>query len=88
MGARLLAADSLDSAAALQWVEYWLNWFAEREASAITGILAGATEAETTLEILYFDGPGSDDWPALAPYRGSFVPAFGRDHVFIPQACL
>jgi hypothetical protein len=36
------------------------------------------------IEKLYFDGPSTDDWPALAQYRDSFVPALGPNHIFLP----
>jgi hypothetical protein len=41
--------------------------------------------ADWSTEKLYLDGPGADDWPALAQYQGSFVPALGPDHIFIPN---
>lgn len=84
LGARLLAADSLDSAAALQWVEYWLSWFAERAASAITGILAGATEAETRKQKRHWKSFTS---MARAAMTGRRWRAIGG-HLYLPLAAI
>src|SRR5262249_12161816 len=81
---RLLAADTLDSSTAIQWVEYWLHWFGERAALPISGAIASTERSGARIEKLYFDGPGTDDWSAFALHRNSFVPVFGASHVFIP----
>ncbi len=82
--ARLLAADSLDTSVAIQWIEYWLRRFGQNAAITIEGVVASKENAGARIEKLYFDGPGADDWPALAQYRDSFVPALGPNHIFIP----
>lgn len=83
--AHLLAADTLDTDAAVGCVEYWVQWFGEKASAAVEGAIASAASVNATIEKLYFDGPGADDWPALARYGDSFVPALGPDHIFIPD---
>jgi hypothetical protein len=80
----LLAADTLDVADAIRWVEHWLRWFDERAGSAVEGLLASPASTGAKIEKLYFDGPGTADWVALARMRDSFVPALGPNHVFVP----
>ena len=82
---RLLAADSLDTTAAIRWVEHWLNSFAERADSVLSGTITSSQGIGARVEKLYFDGPADDDWPALAEYRGSLVPVLGPDHIFVPD---
>lgn len=82
--AHLLAADSLDASAAIQWVEYWVSWFGQRAKTPLEGAIVETSAAEAEIEKFYFDGPGSEDWPALAKYRNTFVPALGSDHIFAP----
>jgi len=37
--------------------------------------------AKAPIETLYFDGPGGEDWPALARFGGGFVPALDPTHI-------
>jgi hypothetical protein len=80
----LLAADTLEVSEAIQWIEHWLHWFHEREGTEIDGALWSAKDSAVRTEKLYFDGPGTADWVALACVGGSMVPALGPDHIFIP----
>jgi len=61
-----IAADTLDVADAIHWIEHWLRWFEERGETEIEGVLASDDTTGAALEKLYFDGPGTDDWPAYA----------------------
>jgi hypothetical protein len=80
----LIAADTLDVADAIQWIEHWLRWFDERAGTEVEGVLTSPESTGATIEKLYFDGPGTDDWVALAKVHNDFVPAFGPNHIFIP----
>ncbi|WP_321475718.1 hypothetical protein [uncultured Paludibaculum sp.] len=80
----LVAADTLDVGDAIQWIEHWLRWFDERAANDVEGTLASPETTGSRIETLYFDGPGTADWTALAEVNGSFVPAFSPNHIFIP----
>jgi len=80
----LLAADTLDVADAIRWIEHWLRWFDERAGNAVEGVLTSPASTGATIEKLYFEGPGTADWIALARLRDSFVPALGPNHIFMP----
>lgn len=80
----LVGADTLDVGDAIQWIEHWLQWFDERVANCVEGTLASPETTGSRIETLYFDGPGTADWTALAEVNGSFVPAFSPNHIFIP----
>ncbi len=81
---RLLAADSLDCVEAITWVEHWLSWFDSKTSIAIEGYIATTEDSGALIEKLYFDGPGSEDWPALARLDDRIVPALSPTHVFVP----
>ncbi len=81
---RLLAADTLEDTMAIERVEYWLDWFQRRAGITVEGVLQRIEDAGAAIEKLYFDGPGVDDWAALARYRDSYVPALGPYHIFVP----
>ena len=83
---RLLAADSLDTVAAIRWIEHWLRWFGARPTAAVEATVSSPQDIGAKIEKLYFDGPSADDWPALAQYQGTFVPALSPDHIFIPAS--
>ena len=80
----LLAADTLDIRAAIEHVEHWMKWFQQRSDARIEGVIVETEQAQSAVEKLYFDGPGEEDWPAFALYPGSYVPALGARHMFIP----
>ncbi len=81
--ARLLGADTLDVDEAIRAVEFWLTWFDERGETAIDGILTSPAKISATLEKLYFDGPGSQDWLAFARTPSGLTPTLGPQHVFV-----
>jgi hypothetical protein len=82
--ARLLAADNLDVPAAIQSIEQWIGWFQERARVEIDGSILPVENAGAVIEKLYFDGPGAEDWPALARYDGALVPALNDAYMFVP----
>jgi len=82
--ARLLAGDTLGPAAAIKWIERWLDWFQSRIGLAIDGSIISPDLAKTPIETLYFDGPLGEDWPALARFGEDFVPALDPTHIFVP----
>jgi hypothetical protein len=80
----LLASDNLDALDAIHWIRYWLCWLEERAGRVVTGKLRTSSETGATIERLYFEGPGSDDWTGLAKVGDSYFPAFSPDHIFMP----
>lgn len=80
----LLGADTLDVSEAIRWIEHWLCWFEERSQSVISGALQTPEVTGATIEKLYFGGPGTADWPALARIGDLFVPALSPNHIFVP----
>jgi hypothetical protein len=82
---RLLAADTLEPAVAIEHIERWLNWFQQRAGIAVGAVVQRADEIGATIEKLYFDGPGENDWAALARYRDSYMPTLGTNHVLVPD---
>jgi hypothetical protein len=83
---RLLAAETLEVAVAIQSIECWLDWFQQQAGIAVGAVVQRADEVGATIEKFYFDGPAEDDWAALARYRDSYVPALGPNHILIPEA--
>jgi len=83
---RLLAADTLEPTAVIEWVDHWIRWFISRRELEVEGILVSPDSVGATIERLYFDGPKQEDWSALARLNGEFVPAFDPDHIFIANA--
>ena len=81
----LLASDTLEVSDAIHWVVYWLRWFEERTGMAMTGDLRDPSDAGAIIERLYFDGPGTADWTALARIGDSYVPALCPNLIFIPN---
>lgn len=81
---RLLAADTLEVSEAVERVAFWLRWFQQRVGTAIVANVERAADVGATIEKLYFDGPGEDDWAALARFRESYVPTLGPNHVLLP----
>ncbi len=69
----LLAAESLETVAALQKIEERSGWFERRDREAVGGRVVQIAESNAGVETLYFDGPASDDWPALAEWNGSTI---------------
>jgi hypothetical protein len=49
----------------------------------IKGSILAYPTGEEAIEKLYFDGPGSEDWPAFAHYKGMLVPALSLDNIFL-----
>jgi hypothetical protein len=82
--ARLLAADTLDVQEAIGLVEHWIGRFRERARAEIDGSILPVKSAGAAIEKLYFDGPGAEDWPALAHYDGALVPALSEGYMFVP----
>jgi hypothetical protein len=82
--ARLVGADRLDRAAAIQWVEHWFGWFHERCEVAMKGSLRSPAEIGAEIETLYFDGPREEDWPALAQCEAGCFPVLDHQTVFVP----
>ena len=80
----LIAADTMDVAEAIRWVEYWLRWFGDREGTPVGGVLADPENTGARMEKFYFDCPGTADWIALAQMHDSFLPALGPNHIFVP----
>jgi hypothetical protein len=83
---RLLAADTLEAALAIEQVERWLDWFQQRAGILVEATVERASDAGASIEKFYFDGPGVDDWPALARCRNSYVPALGPNHLLLLNA--
>lgn len=81
--ARLLASDTLEVDEAIRAIEFWLKWFNDRSTTPIDAVLADPESIGATIEKLYFDGPGADDWSALARTSKGFLPAFGPRHVLV-----
>jgi hypothetical protein len=81
---RLLAADDLDVPAAIRAVEQWIGWFREGTHAEIDGYILPVQSAGAGIEKFYFDGPGAEDWPALAHYNGALVPALSDACMFVP----
>jgi hypothetical protein len=81
---RLLSGETLEPAAAIEWIERWLNWFHSKGDLPINGNIISPDLAKTPIETLYFDGPRAEDWPALARFGEGFVPALDPTHIFIP----
>lgn len=82
--AQLLAADTLDVPAAIQSIEQWIGWFRDRARVGIDGSILQVESAGAVIEKFYFDGPGAEDWPALAHYNGALVPALSDAYMFVP----
>lgn len=80
-----MGADTLEPALAIEWAEYWLAWFQQRGGVSIGAVVKRADEVGGLIEKFYFDGPAAEDWPALAQYRGSYVPALRLEHVLVPE---
>ena len=82
---RLLAADTLDVPAAIRSIEQWIGWFRELGRMEIDGSILPVKSSGATIEKFYFDGPGAEDWPALAHYDGALVPALSDAYMFVPE---
>ena len=80
----LIAADRLDTPDAIRWIEHWLDWFDERGENEVKGALTSPEAVAAIIEKLYFDGPGTADWVALARIGDHFAPVLGERHVFVP----
>jgi len=80
----VIAGDTLNATNAIGWIEHWLCWFEVRAEDEIGGALKTAESAGAVIEKLYFDGPGTADWLALARIGDRFVPALDPDHIFVP----
>ena len=81
---RLLAADTFDVPTVIRSVEQWIGWFRERARAEIDRSILPVESAGAVIEKFYFDGPGAEDWPALAHYDGALVPAFNDEYMFAP----
>jgi len=84
--ARLLGAQKPETADAMQRIEPWLDWFGQRGDLKMDGAIVEPLRVNATLETLYFDGPREEDWPALARFGDSLVPALDPPHIFVPEA--
>jgi len=69
---------------AIGLVEHWIGRFRERARAEIDGSILPVKSAGAAIEKLYFDGPGAEDWPALAHYDGALVPALSEGYMFVP----
>ena len=81
---RVLGADSFDAGTALQLIEKTLTELTRDAGNPLDGRLARAADVGARVEVLYFDGPADDDWPALAVIGEQIVPAFSREWVYVP----
>jgi len=81
--ARLLGAENRETAYAMQRIEPWLDWFGQRGDLKMDGAIVEPLRVNATLETLYFDGPREEDWPALARFGDSLVPALDPAHIFV-----
>jgi len=81
----LLAADTLETDAAIEKIQHWSALFAERDQVAVNGRLLRVAEFNARVETLYFDGPASDDWPALAEWNRSYYPLLDSSQFFVPD---
>jgi hypothetical protein len=78
---RLVACDSLDPESALRRVEHWLGHFSTNVPMASR--VVAPSELGARIETLYFDGPGNEDWPALAITDERDYVALDREHVLV-----
>jgi hypothetical protein len=53
--------------------------------STVNGVLRPPEEIGARVEKLYFDGPASEDWPALALSSNADFPLLDREHAFVPR---
>ena len=83
---RNLLQPTLDTDAAIERIEQWSAWFAKRNQVALDGRVVGIAESNARVETLYFDGPSSSDWPALAEWNGSYYPLLDPSQFFVPDA--
>jgi hypothetical protein len=81
----LLAADTLEADAAIEKIEQWSAWFAERNNVAVDGRVVRIAESNARVEKVYFDGPASGDWEALAEWDGSYYPLLDPSQFFVPN---
>ena len=80
----LLAADSTTADAAIGRVAQALDWLQAEPHSVLTGSLVALPVDDMTIESLYFDGPGHEDWPCLATLLDGQTLAFGKRWAYLP----
>lgn len=80
---RLIACDSMSIDEALQFVVDLTAWAKAAPAASVEGAIVPAPAA-ARIETLHFDGPGDEDWPAIARLPQLSL-AFGRCWVFEPH---
>lgn len=78
---RLIACDTLEPDLAVQHVRDWLRQVASRP--DLTYGLFELAETQARPEKLYFEGPGSVDWCALAELNGQYYPLLGTDSHYL-----
>jgi len=80
---RLLACDRLTPDVAVHRVEHWLHHFLNRSNVPVPAKVIAPSELGLTIETLYFDGPSSEDWPALAFGNENDFIALDSEHVLV-----
>jgi hypothetical protein len=83
--ARLLGCDTLDTGDAIDRVQRWVQRLTALAGSTVNGVLRPPEEIGARVEKLYFDGPASEDWPALALSSNADFPLLDREHAFVPR---
>jgi hypothetical protein len=78
---RLIASDSFDVPLTLGYVEQVLHQLENLGQNAAASRMVHATTLGARVEVLYFDGPSDEDWPAFAIKDFTAIPAFSRDLV-------
>lgn len=80
---RLVGCDTLTPESAICRVEHWLNQFLSRAGIPLKASVVTPAELGVTLETLYFDGPGSEDWLALALGTETDYIVLDNEHVLV-----
>jgi hypothetical protein len=78
---RLIACDTLAPEIAVEHVRDWLRRIASRP--ELSYALCELARTSARPEKLYFDGPGSEDWCALAELDGQYYPLLGTDSHYL-----
>ena len=78
---RLVGADTLEKEDAVALVERTLEGLLASRAYAIARVETMGARVET----LYFDGPGSEDWPAFVITGQQVMPALTSEIALMPE---
>jgi len=82
--ARLLGCDTMEPREAIDRVQRWIERLAADAATPVAGVLRPPQEVGAQIEILYFDGPTEQDWPALAIRGSADFLLLDREHAYVP----